>query len=463
MGHSGDWRDSFFWSVFFFQTLILVIFGLWVDYGDDTAGDMGPGAEDLHHFYSMFQDVHVMIFIGFGFLMTFLRKYGYSAVGLNFLLAALSLQWGIILQNFMRQLFKNPLETGFFDRFQDIQLSVVHLIEGDFAAASMMISFGAVIGKTTPTQLIWMIFFEMFWYAANEQVLTHQFKASDYGGSMVIHTFGAFFGLATSYVITPRNIDSQDQDNKPVYHSDLFSMIGTLFLWLFWPSFNAALVPSVANSQHRAVLNTLFSLCGACVSAFAVSKLYRGRFEMVDIQNATLAGGVAMGAACNLSIGIWGALLTGIVAGTVSAIGFAAISPFLWKRIHLHDTCGVLNLHGIPGVMGGLASAVAAVAVKDEKYGGHVTEVWFGREDGRSAGTQGAYQVAATAVSVGLGIVGGVLTGLLLRSRLFAKPDALFNDAVDWSPPEEEIPKYHSARLLQDVEMNRRDTGHDNL
>jgi hypothetical protein len=27
-------------------------------------------------FYSMFQDIHVMIFVGFGFLMTFLKRYG---------------------------------------------------------------------------------------------------------------------------------------------------------------------------------------------------------------------------------------------------------------------------------------------------------------------------------------------------------------------------------------------------
>ena len=44
----------------------------------------------------MFQDVHVMIFVGFGFLMTFLRRYGYSSIGFNLLLAALVLQWGTL-------------------------------------------------------------------------------------------------------------------------------------------------------------------------------------------------------------------------------------------------------------------------------------------------------------------------------------------------------------------------------
>ena len=45
----------------------------------------------------MFQDVHVMIFIGFGFLMTFLKRYGFGAVGLNMLVAAFVLQWAMLL------------------------------------------------------------------------------------------------------------------------------------------------------------------------------------------------------------------------------------------------------------------------------------------------------------------------------------------------------------------------------
>lgn len=35
-----------------------------------------PCADSGMLVYGHFQDVHVMIFIGFGFLMTFLRKYG---------------------------------------------------------------------------------------------------------------------------------------------------------------------------------------------------------------------------------------------------------------------------------------------------------------------------------------------------------------------------------------------------
>ena len=53
----------------------------------------------------VFQDVHVMIYIGFGFLMTFLKKYGYGAVGYNFFIAALITQWGTIISGCFNQIY----------------------------------------------------------------------------------------------------------------------------------------------------------------------------------------------------------------------------------------------------------------------------------------------------------------------------------------------------------------------
>jgi ammonium transporter Rh len=45
-----------------------------------------------------------MIFIGFGFLMTFLNKYSYSAVSFNLLTAALAVQWALLCQGLFHAL-----------------------------------------------------------------------------------------------------------------------------------------------------------------------------------------------------------------------------------------------------------------------------------------------------------------------------------------------------------------------
>ena len=52
-------------------------------------------------------DVHTMMFIGFGFLMTFLKKYGYSSVGYNFLVAAYVLQWALLVKGFVDEGIKH--------------------------------------------------------------------------------------------------------------------------------------------------------------------------------------------------------------------------------------------------------------------------------------------------------------------------------------------------------------------
>ena len=47
-----------------------------------------------------------MIFIGFGFLMTFLRSYGFSSLTLNFLVGIYSIEWGILVVGFFAKVIK---------------------------------------------------------------------------------------------------------------------------------------------------------------------------------------------------------------------------------------------------------------------------------------------------------------------------------------------------------------------
>ena len=78
-------------------------------------------------------------------------------------------------------------------------------------------------------------------------------------------------------------VDNKKQSSG--YNSDLFSMVGTIFLWMFWPSFNGA-AARYGEAQHRAVLNTYFSLCASVITSFAFSALFNehNKFVMVGFQ-----------------------------------------------------------------------------------------------------------------------------------------------------------------------------------
>jgi len=333
------------------------------------------------------------------------------------------------------------------------------LINGDFAAAAVLITFGALLGITNPLQLIVLCLIEVFLYSLNEYIGAEIFHAIDIGGSMWIHTFGAYFGLALSLTMRKQS-QCESKNEGASYNSDIFAMIGTVFLWLFWPSFNGALAE--ADDQHRAVLNTVLSLSGSCIVSFAASSLlnHDNKFSMVHVQNASLAGGVAVGAVADLMIKPYGALVIGSLAGLLSTVGYIYITPMLQRKIGLHDTCGVHNLHGMPGVLAGLAGIVMAALASEENYGKSLYLTYPARAPesasllrdiqtdlpsvtaglNRTAQDQALYQLAALAVTLGIAILGGALTGLLMRVPFFGKvsTEELFDDTTLWEVPEED-------------------------
>lgn len=59
--------------------------------------------------------------------------------------------------------------------------------------------------------------------------------------------------------------------------------VGTLFLWMYWPSFNSA-GSEHGDTQHRAVINTYCSLAASVLTSVAVSSAVhkKGKLNMVS-------------------------------------------------------------------------------------------------------------------------------------------------------------------------------------
>ncbi|KTF78593.1 hypothetical protein cypCar_00042294 [Cyprinus carpio] len=99
---------------FVWQLSMIVLFGVFVRYNEESdthwvdyrkeKNITSDIENDFYFRYPSFQDVHVMIFVGFGFLMTFLKRYSFGAVGFNFLIAAFGIQWALLMQGWFHSL-----------------------------------------------------------------------------------------------------------------------------------------------------------------------------------------------------------------------------------------------------------------------------------------------------------------------------------------------------------------------
>lgn len=162
-----------------FQCIFIVLYGVHAEYGlepqnstQTTSYNEPPPEGDVLFYYSFFQDVHVMMFIGFGFLMTFLRRYSFSSVSFNFLIAAFVVEWAILVRGYVFDW--NSITKSF-------PVDVRSLLHADFVCASILISFGAVLGKTNPDQLVILALIEVVLQVWNEYIGTTYFCTYDAG------------------------------------------------------------------------------------------------------------------------------------------------------------------------------------------------------------------------------------------------------------------------------------------
>lgn len=306
--------------------------------------------------------IHIMamLLIGFGFLMVFVRKYGRSALTATFLLVSTSLPLYIAMR-----------ATGIMGNEGS---ETERLLFAEFAAASLLIAAGAVLGRLKMPQYILLALLFVPLYMLNEWIvlgggmgLIPVGAVVDTGGSIVIHAFGAIFGLGVALTMTTKQEFEKTIEADAT--SDRYSMLGSMVLWVFWPSFCAAIVPP--EQVPHTVVNVILALCASTITTYVVSVSLRKKISIADIANAALAGGVAIGSSCAHATYPM-AIIIGVMAGGISTFGFAVIQSRQQRLMKIIDTCGVTNLHGLPGLLGGLA---VLPIVKGMNIGGHLTGI----------------------------------------------------------------------------------------
>ena len=109
---SNHWMESRGWeTLFFFSEAVMIVFycvGTTFGAGGHTystnpikiAAENAQANHDMIKYYPMWQDINVMVFIGFGYLMAFLKTHSWSSIGFNFLAAAWAIQCTIIFYGF---------------------------------------------------------------------------------------------------------------------------------------------------------------------------------------------------------------------------------------------------------------------------------------------------------------------------------------------------------------------------
>jgi ammonium transporter Rh len=340
--------------------------------------------------------IHIMamLLIGFGFLMVFVKKYGRSALTATFLLVSAALPLYISIKG-----------LGIFESRGEIE----QLILAEFGAASLLIAAGAILGRIKIYQYVVLGLLFIPFYILNELIVVDDYfhfvgKVADTGGSIVIHAFGALFGIAAAMSLTSKQDMEVPVDSDAT--TDKYSMLGSMVLWVFWPSFCAALVP--VEAIPHTVVNVFLALCGSTLATYFASVAIRGRVFIADIANAALAGGVAIGATCDYASHPQ-AIIIGAIAGVISTVGFAILQDKQQKFHKIIDTCGVSNLHGIPGIFGGLAAIVVIPGLDI------------------SAQLKGI--VITVAIAIAAGLVCGKAISLLGRTKEIYNDRAEFVDA----------------------------------
>ncbi len=290
----------------------------------------------------------------------------FSLGSLIFWFIGYSLMYGIgndFIGDFSLMAF-NPVSDSFgagYSDFADIMFQTA------FAATAATIVSGAMAERTNfSAYIIFSIIITLLIYPISGHWTwgggwLSKLGFIDFAGSTIVHSVGAWVGLAGTIILGPR-IGKYGKDGKPKAipgHNMVFGTLGVFILWFGWFGFNpgselSATGESTTNIARVALTTNLAAAAGAVIAMMVTWIKYK-RPTLSLTLNGALSGLVAITAGTAV-VSPAGALAIGAIAGLV--LVFAV--EFLDQKLKIDDPVGAISVHGVSGALGTLLVGVFA-------------------------------------------------------------------------------------------------------
>ena len=296
----------------------------------------------------------LFFFVGFGFM--------FGSDGAGFIGAP---NWGDL------SFYKSDLPVEGFLMFETV-----------FCATSATIVSGAMAERTKFSMYIVYSFFisliiypvEGHWTwgggwlcndAAESFMMTtfgHVFH--DFAGSAIVHSVGGVLALIGAIALGPRRgkYDANGKSRAIPGHSLILAALGVFILWMGWFGFNPGSQLAATGEVNRIAISHVFlttnlaAACGGIATMFVTWKKY-GKPSFSLTLNGVLAGLVGITAGCD-AVDAWGAIIIGLVCGTVLVYAI----EFIDRKLHIDDPVGASSVHGICGILGTLMTGLFSVS-----------------------------------------------------------------------------------------------------
>lgn len=328
------------------------------------AADVLGGPLDAAKF-SRNQNIWFMLML-LAFLMLFIRKFEWGVCLGVILSASSSFLAYMALQEFF--IIGNPIEVW----------SQNMMINGSVCAITLALAIGVFVG-TIPSWLYLVtgllfapayIFLEYLLFQGIPSAAGG--PVTDPGGGILVHLFAAYWGLGVAL-----GIQEKRAFDEPMYtgkHSISLAWMASMLLFILWPSFVTALLEP--GEATPVMANCYMSGFGSMIAAFVTCRLISNKINPLVYIYAMLAGPVGSSSSLLLA-GPWQSLLIGLIAGSLSALAFIYLQPWLNRKMGVVDVMGVHQLHGVGGWVSLLAGAFLAASAINI-IAGFSTVIWGG-------------------------------------------------------------------------------------